>query len=489
MNWLTLSCLVLLAPLFSEETAPTPAATNAAIMTGQEWLKPWKPTDEDPWTRKKAAHLLRRAGFGGGIQEIEIAYQNGLERAVNNLIHYERIPNPIDKLIYDVQKEVVELEDLENIQRMWLFRMSRTMHPLKEKMTLFWHGHFATANYKVDSPYFMMKQIELFRKHALGNFRDLLIEVSRDPAMIIWLDNQTNVKGSPNENYAREVFELFSLGIENYTEKDIQEAARAFTGWQVSGLKFRFNESKHDFGEKTVFGNTGNFNGEDIVDMAVSRPAAGRHLARKLLKFFVLPNPDPGVVEAVADLYLKSKYDMRKVMDTILRSKLFYSKKAYRSLVKSPAELVLGTTRLLDCRIEKRFTLQAMQAMGQELYNPPNVKGWDGDRAWINTITTLKRDNYLRDMLMQAGAKVRGRDHYLLQFAKQKKFNTPEEVVDFMVLHIVQGDLSESAFTALKTYFKNETGTGGDGADEESYDYKLRRLAYIIMTSPAYQAN
>lgn len=470
-------------------TSSVQPVTTDSKRAAQEWLQPYVAGPENPWERRKAAHLLRRAGFGGSQADVETVYLDGLEKSLKSLLHFEEANDPIEQTLGDFSREIGDLNELKTIQSLWLYRLVRTARPFQEKMVLFWHGHFATANYKVDAPYFMHKQNELFRRMALGNFRDLLVAVSQDPAMILWLDNQTNRKGHPNENYARELFELFSLGIGNYTEKDVQEAARAFTGWHLEGYHFHFNASEHDSGKKQVLGHAGNFNGEDIVDLVAEHPATARRLASKLLRFFVLPDPEPELVDAVAEVYLQAHGDMRRVMETLLGSRLFFSERAYRSLIKSPAELVIGTIRLLDCPSERRFTLPAMRKMGQELYNPPSVKGWDGGRDWINTVTLLERQNYLRDMLMEAEVKVAGRDHILLQSAKEKNLQKPEEVVHYMVEAIVQGDMPKDSVFDLVKHFEAELAAGEKGEAGESFDYKLRRLAYLIMTSSSYQAN
>ncbi|MDP7252606.1 MAG: DUF1800 domain-containing protein [Planctomycetota bacterium] len=464
------------------------AAQNTGALAGKEFFEPWKPTEEDSWDIKKAAHLLRRAGFGGSMTEIKIAYQNGLEWALRDLIHCERVENPMEKVLQDVEYEIGDMNVLSTLQGLWLYRMTRSMRPLEEKMTLFWHGHFATSNYKVDLPYLMFKQNKLFRENATGKFPELLQAVSKDAAMILWLDNQTNIKGNPNENFAREIFELFTLSIGNYTEKDIQESARAFTGWQVRGLNFFFNQGQHDFGEKTVFGKTGNWNGEDICDMVGLHPATAKFLSKKLLKFFVMEEPKQEYIDALAEVYLAHKGDMKEVLNVLFRSKLFYSREAYRSLVKSPIELTVGTIRLLNTRSLKNLTLPSLDKMGQQLYNPPNVKGWDGGRTWINTITLLERNNFLQKMLMEAPCRNPKKDHPIFQHIKDKEME-PKDAVDYLCKALIQDDLSDNAKKELLDYFDNEVAETESGVATEGYSRKLRRIAYIIMTSPAYQAN
>jgi uncharacterized protein (DUF1800 family) len=285
-------------------------------------------------------------------------------------------------------------------------------HPLREKLTLFWHNHFATSVAKVTSVPLMYKQNTLLRQHALGKFEPFLQAMSKDAAMLAWLDSNSNIKGRANENYARELMELFSLGVGNYTEKDIREAARAFTGWGTNGDDYEFNPYFHDNGIKTVLGQTGNFNGDDIVRIVLKRPVAARFLVRKLYRDFVSEQqvPPDSLIEPLADSFRKSDYDIAQLMRTMLSSRHFFSDYAFRQRIKSPVEYVLGSVRAVYPDHKKgdpnrgdlppRLLVSRIDAMGQPLFAPPNVKGWRGGEAWLTTSTMLARQNFAQTVAM-----------------------------------------------------------------------------------------
>jgi hypothetical protein len=354
-----------------------------------------------PFTRRQAAHLLRRAGFGGTPEEIDALQQLGAAGAVNALLHPSQ-----PEVAFDAYPDTTVLFDPKTrnpaAQNWWLDRMLRTQHPLVEKMTLFWHGHFATSIRKVPAD-LMVGQIDLFRSQALGNFRSLLLAVSKDPAMLVWLDNRSNNKLHPNENYAREVMELFALGLGNYTEDDIKNAARAFTGWTLDKTQaFVYKPSLHDDQPKTFLGQTGNFGGEDIVALIVQQPIHQRFICRKLLEFFVYSDPEPELIEALAQTYALSGCDLAQTVGAILRSNVFFSTRAYRALPKSPIEFTIGLLRFMKVAAVPKDTIGWLQRMGQEPLNPPSVKGWDGGPTWINTATLLSRFNYVNRVVKAA---------------------------------------------------------------------------------------
>ena len=256
----------------------------------------------------------------------------------------------------------------------------------------------------------MVEQIDLFRSQALGHFGQLLLAVSKDPAMLVWLDNRYNNKAHPNENYAREVMELFALGLGNYTEDDVKNAARAFTGWTLDkNQSFVFRPNQHDDDPKTFLGRTGNFDGSDIVSIIISQPIHQRFICRKLLEFFVYSDPEPELVDALATTYALSGGDIAKTVGTILRSNVFYSARAYRALPKSPIEFVIGTLRFMNVRKVPKDTVAWLQRMGQEPLAPPSVKGWDGGPTWINTGTLLARFNYVNRVVKASPPATSGR--------------------------------------------------------------------------------
>ena len=287
------------------------------------------------------------------------------------------------------------------IQAWWLQRMAQSARPLEEKMTLFWHG-LLTSGLDKAGPAQLFTRNQLFRDMALGNFDDLLKAVSKDPAMMVYLDTETNRKGKPNENYARELMELFTTGIGHYTEDDVRESARSFTGWTLQGGKqLRYASASqlvprlHDAGVKTFMGKTGTFTGDDIVEMLVRLRATAVRLSTRLFSFFAYPNPDQEIVNHLADTFQKAHYNVGAVVRQIFTMDAFYSDQAYRALVKSPAELVAQTLKATGANA-RGYTAAAaaMAPMGQVLFYPPNVAGWPGGSSWINSSTLLSRINF-----------------------------------------------------------------------------------------------
>jgi uncharacterized protein (DUF1800 family) len=330
------------------------------------------PVDEE---RGRIAHLLRRAGFGSSPGELDAAVARGFDATLDGLLNPTDDHDAADDDLSQISFDLTKLNDA---QRWWLVRMRYTSRPLVEKMALFWHGHFATAVSKVGGKNLdlMRQQNDLFRSQGLGSFHDLLLAVSKDPAMLIWLDGRLNHKNAPNENYGRELMELFTLGIGNYSEDDVKAAARSFTGWTLDkSRQFTFNAKDHDDSVKTFLGQTGNFDGTDIVSILAAQQATAKFLATKLARFFVSDPPDDGLVSDMANTYLSSNYDIRSVLRTMFKSDAFSSDAARHALIKSPAEFVAGTLRTLNVATSGVGQPAIMQMLGQELFNPPNVAG------------------------------------------------------------------------------------------------------------------
>jgi uncharacterized protein (DUF1800 family) len=366
--------------------------------------QPWQPSAADPWGLKWAGHLYRRAAFGGNLAELRRAVAAGHTATIDLLMKGEPTAAGLYPRLTQMGRD--HAKEVGNLRGWWVYFMLNGGHPLREKLTLFWHNHFATSVAKVTSVPLMYRQNVLLRQHALGKFEPFLQAMSKDPAMLRWLDSNSNVKGRANENYARELMELFSLGVGNYTEKDIREAARAFTGWGTNGDDYEFNPYFHDTGPKTVLGQTGNFNGEAIVRIVLKRPVAARFLVRKLYRDFLSEQHDPpdALIEPLADSFRKSNYDIAQLMRTMLSSRHFFSDYAYRQRIKSPVEFVLGAVRAVYRKYEEgdpnrrdvplRQLVSRIDAMGQPLFAPPNVKGWRGSEAWLTTSTLLARQNF-----------------------------------------------------------------------------------------------
>jgi uncharacterized protein (DUF1800 family) len=357
--------------------------------------KPWVPSAAEPWDRKRAAHLFRRAAFGATPEEIDAALTDGFPKTLDRLLAGEPDAADRQELLTETGRYYT---DPGNLRVWWLYAMVEGGHPLREKLTLFWHNHFATSYAKVRSTKLMFDQNLTLRKHALGRFRPFLLDMSKDTAMLVWLDSNRNVKGGPNENFAREVMELFSLGVGNYTEADVREAARAFTGWhhdaEVSG--FENNPVLHDDGVKTVLGRTGRWTGTDVVRICCDHPACAAFLARKLYAFFVSETPPPDkLVEPLADRFRRSDYDIAELVKAILGSRLFFSPHAYQKRVKWPVEYALGATRAVVLgRVPLADFPDPLAKMGQVLFAPPNVKGWRTGTDWLNSATLLARNNF-----------------------------------------------------------------------------------------------
>jgi len=360
-----------------------------------EALKPWQPTRDDPWDFAAAAHLWRRAAFGAPASAVEQTLQLTPAEAVARLVDGPAT-DPATAELESIAEVVLGTGNAEGVRAWLIARMVRCGHQLREKQALFWHGHFATSLAKVRDVSWMARQYGLFLAYGLGRFAALLDAVTHDPAMIRWLDNETNAKGHPNENFARELFELFTLGEGNYTERDIQEAARAFTGWHILKDRFHFSRALHDDGEKEVLGVRGNLDGGDVCRIALDQEACGRFLAFKLLRFYVHPAPEPEIVAAFGAELRRSGYDLSAALALLFASRLFFAAASRNALVKSPLEYVVGAARVFEAPLDATAAVPALRTMGQDLLAPPNVKGWPGQEQWINTAAWLTRINAAR---------------------------------------------------------------------------------------------
>ena len=381
-----------------------------------------KPLSSGQWNFSTAAHLSNRAGFGGTPEEIQKLADLGPDKAIASLLDYENIPDPtpnpdwakpnpqeiakyreINRTGTPEEKKLAQREQQQLFQQRmlelrgwWLQRMTRGPRPFQEKMVLFWHGHFATSIEKVRNPYYMWRQNELFRRLATENWQHLLTEAGKDPAMLIWLDQAQSRKDHPNENFAREVMELFALGEGHYTEKDIAEGARALTGWSLipDEQKFIYRPRLHDDGEKTFLGRTGNFNGDDVIQIIVSQPQAARFITAKLWNYFAGQVPSPEMNSALAEVFRASGNNFKPMLRVMFRSQEFYGSDIVRNQVKSPVQWLVGSVRVLECDLPPTIASWGMlRQLGQDLFAPPNVKGWDGGVTWITTNTLLTRYN------------------------------------------------------------------------------------------------
>ena len=375
---------------------------------------PYDPATDGSWDRSRVAHLHRRAGFTASWPVLQRDLNDGPQASVDRLLAGEptgadgQSAADQDAMMNVMATQFAATNNLARVQGVWLYRLIFTVNPLRERMTLFWHNHFATSNAKVANTSLMQAQNELLRRHALGDFQVMLREMARDPAMLAWLDCTANRKAHPNENYAREVMELFTLGRGRYTEVDIQQAARAFTGSFVQNDRFKDVPAQHDDGEKTILGRTGRFKGDDVATILLEQPACAEFLCSKLYRHFVseVDAPTPELIAPLADCLRKANYEVKAPVEMILRSRLFFSPSTRRRRVKSPVELAVGTIRALEIlkpTVSAEALAQATERMGQSLYTPPSVAGWEGGPAWINTTTTLARSNFVLGILGKDG--------------------------------------------------------------------------------------
>ncbi len=441
-----LAALLVVALGATTRTVP-PADTSAAAT--DTWAGDLTPIAASDWTPERAAHLIARAGFGAAPDEIARLAALAPQRAVDELVDYENIasglkpfdesviwdpgmdPFPpsraeavriarergvglgekvlpagaqrrlqpvVDKFFYGLFANAIETQRL---GLWWANRMLVSKRPLEEKLTLFWHGHFATGENKVRDYRMMLRQNEMFRARASGPFRDLLVGILKDPAMLVYLDNGENVKSHPNENFGRELLELFTMGVGNYTEHDVREAARAFTGWTNDVLTFKFNADQHDVGQKTFLGKTGAFDGEDIVDAILAQPVTAEFVAAKIYRFFVRDEIGAPVRTALGRAYRASGYQMKPLLKRIFLSKDFYSAPAVATQIKSPVQLVVSTYKKLSLREMPTIPDfgRMTSSLGQSLFDPPNVAGWASGRTWITPSTLLNRGNLFRGVL------------------------------------------------------------------------------------------
>ena len=372
------------------------------------------------WNARHAEHLWNRAGFGAGPAEVARAVALGPEAFVDELLagegfvaepFYSRVRRQVrladaqekreDRLRMRREMRQADDEQLEDFLGWWVDRMVDGRDPLRERMTLFWHGHFTSSNGDVKNSHEMIQQNQLFRELGLGGFRELLRAVARDPAMLEYLDNDANRKKKPNENFARELMELFTLGEGNYDETDVKEAARAFTGWTDREGRFRFNRGQHDKSQKTILGKTGKFNGDDVIDILLEQDPCARFLAGKLLRYFEGGDPEAERLERYAAHLRDNDYDISGFLRTLFLDPAFYSEDIRGARIAGPIDFLVGSVRRLGVDAPPRLVLVGSTLLGQRLFYPPNVKGWEGGRGWISTSTLMQRANLAGVLLGQ----------------------------------------------------------------------------------------
>lgn len=359
-----------------------------------------------PWTLARAKHLYRRAGFGATWSELKRSLQDGAQESVSRMLagrarHYA-VPEDFEDVSAIIRDAAVNSNDPERLKAWWLYRMLFTNDPLGEQLTLMWHNHFATSNLKVRSLSMMCEQNELFRRHSRGSFGELLQSVLHDRAMLSWLDADSNRKQHPNENLARELMELFTLGVGKYTEKDVRESARALTGWSVKNGRTVLRMQHHDAGHKTVLGKQGMLGLEDLTAILIDEPATWKRLAWRLCDHFLGEGVPDEAIDALAVGLREHDLEIGWAVETILRSEFFFRGSLHGSQVRSPVSHVVGTVRSLQLLDSPPSTLRLAiwcARLGQDLFYPPNVGGWDGGRAWLTTRTIVARSNFAADLV------------------------------------------------------------------------------------------
>ncbi|HEV3386452.1 MAG TPA: DUF1800 domain-containing protein [Gemmata sp.] len=454
--------------------------------------EPYQPTADNPWDRKKVGHLYRRAGFGVTMAELEAGVNAGLEKTLELLLSGRTQSEEFTRTseFMASERSMPPGAPQNRLSAWWLDRMLKTAHPLREKMTLFWHNHFATSNAKVRNARYILGQYQLMQKHALGSFHDMLIGMGTDTAMMIWLDTAGSTKGNPNENYARELMELFSLGIGHYTEKDIREAAKAFTGYEVKNDRATLNARQHDAGEKKVLGQTGKFMGEDIARICLEQPACPRFIVRKLYHFLISEsdNPPAEVIDPLAENYRKWDFNTGKLVETMLRSNLFFSPASYRAKIKSPVEFAIGIVRGLEGSSGTLPLAEALEGLGQVVFAPPSVKGWDGGQAWLNAQTLLGRNNLA--LALTSTEDVRFGDRcdpaHILTKAGTK---TDDAVVQLLLDTFLQGEVPDSTRHKLLDYLKQAKGVKYPiyWSTNDVVNHRYRAVAHMVLTLPEFQ--
>jgi uncharacterized protein (DUF1800 family) len=502
-------------------------------------LAPVKKTD---WSYDHARHLLLRAGFGGTPQQYRLLAQWGPEKSVDHVLNFEQVTSypapttdpPPEGFKNDImrpptaaeraeinrarkaqdedalaairidrqRREREDRDQIRSMQKWWLKRMIETPRPLEEKMTLFWHGHFATSYRTIENSWHQFLQNNLFRTNAVGSFRTLLRAIVRDPAMLKYLDNDESRKGSPNENLARELMELFALGVGNYTERDIKEGARALTGYSFDFNDFVFRRDAHDSNSMTILGRQGAFDGDDFADIVLTQPACARFITAKLYRYLVNPmagdtapgtdgaKPHEKVIAQLAAKLSASNYELKPLLRTLFLSEHFHDPANVNAHIKSPAELVVGMVRSLRTPVRDLGVLNdALDLMGQNLFFPPNVAGWSGGRNWINTSTLFVRQNIANFLLTGKMPKgydpLAATDRYnptpLLEDLKSTTPGSekdPSAVANYLLRFTLGTDPKPEHQQLLTDHFKSNDGVTPDS---------LTKALTLIATMPDYQ--
>jgi uncharacterized protein (DUF1800 family) len=491
------------------DAAPAKAAVVRAGIYGG-----LKPLTEKDWSEAKARHLLVRAGFGGTTDDVARLHARGLFGAVNHLVNFkdqpaaniefdaavkERPESFENALVGEEQRRLREnrvAKDRQQIQNMrlwWMQRMIESPRPLEEKLTLFWHGHFACQYSDVGDSYYMYLQNQLFRDHAAGNFGTLLYGIAHDAAMLKYLNNDTNVKGRANENLAREIMELFGMGRDQgYSETDIRQGARALTGYtyDVWTGQFRFVSARHDTDPKKIFGKEGNWNGDDFVQLILETPYPAKFIARQAFVFFAHEEPSPDTIEALANVLRLNNYELSPMLENLFLSEEFYSPRTMGTQVKGPIQLIVGLHRDLGLKQpDLPYLVSAARDMGQELFEPPSVFGWQAGHSWISTSRTFSRYNALAEIVERRPRGGKTGVDVVGTLLKGKKLGTHAEVIDYLVKSCLTVPPSAEKRQALIEFISALPAPSQWEANAAPVNARLTRLLVMLMCSPEYQLN
>jgi uncharacterized protein (DUF1800 family) len=447
-------------------------------MNDPDWAwAEYEPDAERPWNLAQAGHLYRRAAFGANWAQLQQALSDGPRRTIDKLLRPQSDMTEFNRTYDDYEKSAVSVDAL---QAWWLRRIIQTPHPLLEKMTLFWHSHFATNGEKVKSARLMQQHTQLLRSQALNSFGTLLEGISHDPAVLVWLDAVANRKALPNENFVKPLMETFTLGPGQYTEKDVSEASRAFTGWFVLSGQLRYIEREHDENIKHILGREGNFKDDDVIRILLEHQATSKRLVRKLYNWLICETeqPDENLIAPLAESFAKD-YDVQKVVETMLRSNLFFSPAAYRRRIKCPVEFAAGIIRGLEGVVSTTELAQDLANLGQDLCYPPTVRGWVGGQNWINNATMIGRYNLASSLLSDSGPYASKLNPSGV--AQKYGFSTLESEIQFMLDLFLQGNLDTDVYDKmLKTAQERK---GNDGNKKED---KIRNFTHAVITLPEF---
>jgi len=410
--------------------------------------EPFEPQARHPWTLALAGHLFRRAAFGATWKELERALDEGPLRSVDRLLRPEPDTEAFAERFDDYELAASRGDSVDGLRSWWLRRMIETPDPLREKMTLFWHGHFSADASRCKEARTMQRHVALLREHALGSYRTLLEEASRDPALLLTLGHERSRRARPQDGFARALLDAFTVGPDHFAESDVAEAARAFTGYFVLRERFRFVEREHDGGEKRILGKRGSFSGKEAVEVALTHRATPRNIARKIYRYLVSETADPSdaLIAPLADLFAKD-HDVGALVERILKSNLFFSEHALRQRIKDPVELAVGTVRAFEGTVATKALARDLDRLGMSLLHPPTEKGWIGGRHWIDRVR-LGRRHALTVALLSTGGRYGGKLDPEGLCARNGRGDVAQVFLRSLLLHDDSGEAAAAAGSA-----------------------------------------